>query len=747
MKISKIIYPLFLLLFVPAMAQEKPNIIVIFTDDHGWADLSVNGVVNDIKTPNLDQLAADGVRFTSGYVTAPQCVPSRAGIVSGRYQQSFGVDDNRFSPMPIDVNTVPERLQTAGYTTGHVGKWHLDPSVESVEWLENNTYAGKTLPPRNERIIPFQDKLPFKPLNQGFDEYFDGQTSSYYANYDLNGNDLNANGQTVHINGRDRLDIQTDAGLAFINRNHENPFFLYLAYFAPHVPLASSEKYLSRFPGDMPERRRYALAMISAVDEGVGRIREQLIAHNILDNTILFFIGDNGAPLDIDMEDRPLNENGWDGSLNTPFKGEKGMLSEGGIRVPYLLSWPDKIASGQVSDIPVSSLDVGATAAIAAGLEIDDDLKGKDIIELMADSDMAADRPLFWRFWSQGALRVGDWKYMIVGKTEYLFNLKEDPTESNNLVSEEPVRAAAMFTQWNTWNNTLPRERPEELNTGEFRMFSHYFDYTTPLPEGPSIWTFDCDEQKWGVFNHAMSHEITHQLSNETVNSGHLEFTHPVGNKSNWVFGPTNTPINADENKHIHFSLTLNEGGAIPETGINALFVWNIPGENNKLYTKSFNIFNGQKDYHLDLSDNANWQGLVNINRFHFPQGDHTAAGYTPETATYALDWVAVVPNADFQAPVQDTSSDCNLNIPDSDELSNIEIHLFPNPASNTIFIENASHIKALSIVNITGQVVMEFINPASLKVVDISILKEGVYFLRGTSIEGKKTHLQFIKK
>jgi arylsulfatase A-like enzyme len=358
------------------MAQTRPNIIVIFTDDHGWADLGVNGVVEDIKTPNLDQLAADGVRFTNGYVTGPQCIPSRAGILSGRYQQSFGVDDNRYSPMPIEINTVPERLQTAGYRTGQVGKWHLDPNVDSEEWLRNNTYKGQTLPPRPSRVIPFQAKLPYYPGNQGFDEYFCGSISNYWANYDLNGNDLNPNGETQVISGRDRLDIQSDAALAFINRNFDNPFFLYLAYFAPHVPLASSEKYLSRFPGEMPERRRYALAMISAVDEGVGRIREQLQEHGILDNTLIFFIGDNGAPLAIHMEDRPLNENGWDGSLNTPLRGEKGMLSEGGIRIPYLMSWPAQVDAGQVLDIPLSSLDVGATAVAVSGLERDADLKG-----------------------------------------------------------------------------------------------------------------------------------------------------------------------------------------------------------------------------------------------------------------------------------------------------------------------------------------------------------------------------------
>ena len=243
--------------------DRKPNVIVIFTDDHGWADLGVHGIRRDIKTPNIDRMAVEGAVFSAGYVTAPQCIPSRSGILSGRYHQKFGVDHNRFSPMPAEVLTVPERLQKAGYKTGMVGKWHLEPNRLSEEWLRDHTYAGQTLPAPEERIIPYEEKLPYQPGNQGFDEFFSGNIYDYWANFDLNGNSLAPGGQNLRILPRDRLDIQSDAALAFIDRNHDKPFFLYLAYFAPHVPLASTEKYLARFPGEMPERRRYALAMIS----------------------------------------------------------------------------------------------------------------------------------------------------------------------------------------------------------------------------------------------------------------------------------------------------------------------------------------------------------------------------------------------------------------------------------------------------------------------------------------------------
>jgi len=421
-------------------------------------------------------MAGQGAVFRAGYVTAPQCTPSRAGILSGRYHQKFGVEHNRFSPMPAEVLTVPERLQKAGYKTGMVGKWHLEPNRLSEEWLRDHTYAGQTLPAPEERIIPHEDKLPYQPGNQGFDEFFSGNIYDYWANFDIQGNSLDPGGQNVQVQPRDRLDIQSDAALAFIDRNHDKPFFLYLAYYAPHVPLASTEKYLSRFTGEMPVRRRYALAMISAMDDGVGRIRERLKKHDILDNTIIFFIGDNGAPLKINMEDLPLTHKGgaWDGSLNIPFRGEKGMLSEGGIRVPFLMSWPERLEGG-VWDIPVNTLDVGATVIEAAGLELDSELDGMNLMTLIADTVMAHNRPLYWRHTGQGAIRIGDWKYLRSAEYEYLFNLRNDPSESQNLLAKQPERAASMRAKWYDWNSSIPRPFTGILTGEQVKWYAHYF--------------------------------------------------------------------------------------------------------------------------------------------------------------------------------------------------------------------------------------------------------------------------------
>ena len=301
-------------------AQERPNIIVIFTDDHGFADLGIQGQVEDIKTPYIDQMAKEGVLMTSGYISAPQCTPSRAGLLTGRYQQRFGLDENGTIPLPLEETIIPQRLKEAGYITGMTGKWHLEPNHIEHLWIAENMPELKGRKPE-PKDIPFSKKLAYMPSERGFDDCFQGEMRHYWVNYDLEGNSI----EKQHITDkRFRIDVQTDAAVTFIDRNHEKPFFFYLAYFGPHIPLEATEKYLNRFPGEMPERRRYALAMLSAIDDGVGKVKEALRKYNIEENTIIFFIGDNGAPLKITKEDKPIPQviGCWDGSLNDPYVGE-----------------------------------------------------------------------------------------------------------------------------------------------------------------------------------------------------------------------------------------------------------------------------------------------------------------------------------------------------------------------------------------------------------------------------------------
>jgi arylsulfatase A-like enzyme len=458
------------------IAQDnKPNIIVIFTDDHGYADLDVQGQVDDVKTPHIDQLAQDGVRMTSGYVTAPQCTPSRAGLLSGRYQQRFGLDENGTIPLPLEETIIPQRLKKAGYVTGMTGKWHLEPNHIEKEWIAENMpeLAGKKLTPTD---IPFSKKLPYMPSERGFDDCFQGEMTRYWVNYDLEGNTV----EKQHIiDKRFRLDVQSDAAITFIDRNHDKPFFFYLSYFGPHIPLEATEKYLSRFPGEMPERRRHALAMLSAIDDGVGRVKETLQKYSIDENTIIFFISDNGAPLKITKEDKPIPQvNGcWDGSLNDPYVGEKGMLSEGGIRVPFIVSWPNVLPKGLVYDKPVSSLDVAATSLALSGLAPNKELDGVNIIPyLTGDKKGDPHDALYWRFWDQSAIRMGDWKFLKAGSREFLFNVETDDHETKNLISSHPDKANSMKKLLVNWGKELhyPGIPDGEIGRAK-RWYDHYF--------------------------------------------------------------------------------------------------------------------------------------------------------------------------------------------------------------------------------------------------------------------------------
>ena len=425
-------------------APDRPNIIVFYTDDHGHADLSCQGVLDDIKTPHVDALAKGGVLARHGYSTAPQCVPSRAGLMVGKFQSRFGVEANGrdLSGFNKEV-TIAERLQDAGYVTAQFGKWHLGPGP--------------------------------KITDHGFRHVFNQNSGRPFAsNITLDGKDRpmsNLPPEMYHVDGCSR------AAASLIERYKEEPFFLYVAYRAPHVPLDAPPKYLSRFPGKMPERRRQALAMLSAVDDGVGLITSTLAKHGLSEKTLIFYIGDNGAPLKIHKLDAPGGGPGWDGSLNDPLNGEKGMLSEGGIHVPFVVSWPGTIPAGQVYDHPISALDVAATAAEIARLETQPaDLDGVNLIpHLTGKKTTPPHEVLTWRWVAQSAIREGNWKLLRGGEREYLYDLEADLEEKHNLAAKHPEIATRLRTRLSTWANELD---PPGLASGEMsKAATGYFDF------------------------------------------------------------------------------------------------------------------------------------------------------------------------------------------------------------------------------------------------------------------------------
>jgi arylsulfatase A-like enzyme len=427
-----------------AAAATKPNIIVFYTDDHGHADLSCQGVVPDVKTPHVDALAAAGVRMVHGYSTAPQCVPSRGGLMAGKFQSRFGLESNGSSLGGFDKQTtIAQRLQAAGYVTAQFGKWHLGPAPAITQHGFKHVFAQNANRPFSANITLEGKDRPMGDLKN----------------------------ELYHIDGCSR------AAAAIIDRYYDQPFFLYIAYRAPHVPLDAPRKYLARFPGPMAERRRQALAMLSAVDDGVGLVIATLKQHGLTEKTLIFYIGDNGAPLKIHKADTPLRLNGWDGSLNDPLNGEKGMLAEGGMHVPFLVAWPGTIPGGQTYPHPVSALDVAATAAALAKVPVNaGDLDGVNLIpHLRGEIKTPPHEALYWRWTAQSAIREGNWKLLRGGPREYLYDLSADLEEKHNLAAQHPDIASRLRAKLKAWCDEL---NPPGLALGPMvPTWNDYFDF------------------------------------------------------------------------------------------------------------------------------------------------------------------------------------------------------------------------------------------------------------------------------
>jgi arylsulfatase A-like enzyme len=443
----------------PAFTQaaEKPNIIVIFTDDQGYRDVGFTEG-DQIRTPHLDALADGGVTFTDGYVTYPVCSPSRAGLMTGRYQGRFGYERNAiYSPndpnmgMPTDQPLFPAFLQNAGYHTGAIGKWHLGAHIESHH-----------------------------PLNRGFD-YFYGMLGGGHRYFPReltlrDQSDTAWNQRWEHyrlwlLENHRRLkpdqyltDAFSNRALEFVERNQDKPFFLYLAYNAPHGPLQATEKYLDRYEHITNDKRRTYAAMVSSVDDGVGRLRAKLRELDLETQTLIFFLSDNGGP-----------EN--KGALNDPLRAGKGSLYEGGIRVPFVMHWPGHVASGKRFSAPVISLDIAATAVDLANAQRhvpnDRPLDGVSLLPYVNGNQAGVPhKRLYWRK-GPGATRVvrqGSMKLIVKpnDRTE-LYDLSQDISEQNNLASKRPELVKKMRAALNRWDSQ--NIQPRFLGIGQHRQY------------------------------------------------------------------------------------------------------------------------------------------------------------------------------------------------------------------------------------------------------------------------------------
>ena len=410
----------------PASAA-KPNVLVILSDDQGYADTGFNGC-RDIPTPHLDQLARSGLRCTSGYVTHPYCSPTRAGLMTGRYQQRFGHEGNPiYAPndhlqgLPMKEKLLPEFLKDAGYVTGWVGKWHLGAAPE------------------------------FRPENRGFQETFGFIGGGhFYQDWQVNLRSeyhvpICRNGKPVEV--KEHLTVAFGHETAsFIQRHKTEPWFLYLAFNAPHTPHEPTPERLAKFASITdPVRSKYA-AQVSLLDDAIGETLAALRESGQEERTLVFFFSDNGGPLGL-------------GPCNAPFRGGKGAVYEGGIRVPFIVSWPSKLPAGRDYALPVSSLDVFATALTQAGLPLPTErpTDGVDLIPFLtgANTNAPHDR-LFWRSGALLATREHDRKLDRIGNTaDQLYNLANDIGETNNLADSRPKEAQALGAALNEWNRTL----------------------------------------------------------------------------------------------------------------------------------------------------------------------------------------------------------------------------------------------------------------------------------------------------
>jgi arylsulfatase A-like enzyme len=470
-----------------APAHRAPNVIVILADDLGYGDTGVYGS-KVIHTPNIDALAASGVRFTSAYVSHPVCSPSRAGLLTGRYQERFGYEFNpvgrdRTGGVSLNEITIAQIMKSAGYATGMIGKWHIG------------------------------EARGYYPSDRGFDEFFGMAAggSTYIVDpkptdefYTYPGADaaerttnepdprlatMSPKERLVAARGRapitrnhavvDEEDYLTDAftreSLDFIDRHKAKPFFLYLAYNAPHVPLQATKKYLDRYR-DIPEKgpRIYA-AMVSALDDGVGAVMAKLKAEGLERDTIVIFLSDNGCARYIQGA-----------CSNAPLSGYKGDHLEGGVRVPYIVSWPGRVPGGKVDDRPISSLDIVPTAAAAAGAKLPKDrvYDGVDLMPYLTGGKTGAPNPtLYWRAGASYAIRDGTnklWeankaapgvvagqdagkiapdgivaKVGPYGRHVMLYDLKSDAAERHNLAKAKPDLVARLQAKLAAWDKTL----------------------------------------------------------------------------------------------------------------------------------------------------------------------------------------------------------------------------------------------------------------------------------------------------
>jgi arylsulfatase A-like enzyme len=441
-----------------AEPDRPPNVVLLFADDLGYGSTSSYG--GEVPTPNIDSIVHQGIKFTSGYMTAPVCNPTRQALLTGRYQQRWGSELNYQTVAPvgaakgtlgIEHTTIANALKKRGYTNGAFGKWQLGMR----ELLH--------------------------PLDRGFDYFFGMSAGMNYldpdwpgAHYlsvdvprfegDLPGVDEGEENPDRILGlyrGRELIPLEeyltehlARESAGFIERNRDRPFFVYLAFNAPHVPLQVTDKYYQRFPQYESEAQRIYAGMISALDDAVGVVLAKLRETGLDENTLVIFASDNGAVAEGDGVRRS----------NRPLIGHKRNLYEGGIRVPFAMRWKGRLEAGRRYTQPVSSLDLFPTAVTLAG-ETDLEQYRLDGVNLLpyleGEKEGSPHEYLFWRSGPNAAVRSGSWKLLMIGsEITRLYDVDRDPAESRDLASQQPAVVERLKAAFDRWNQQM--ERPRE---------------------------------------------------------------------------------------------------------------------------------------------------------------------------------------------------------------------------------------------------------------------------------------------
>ena len=437
-RIIKVLAVLMLLaIHVCLKAGERPNFIIILADDLGYGDLGYTGSTQ-IKTPHIDQLAERGVIFTNGYVTGPICSPSRAGLLTGRHNCEFGYYTNpdlppdqqlqinrEYSGLPVNEVTLADRLAELGYINGLIGKWHLG-----------------SLPQFHPLKRGFQEFWGY--VNGGHDYYLTVPRSETKIRYrwpiECN---YKQQGELTYL-----TDDKGSECVDFIKRHKDESFFLFASFNAPHIPLQAPEADQALYSFVEDERRRTYCAMVHRLDVNVGRIIEELKQQGLYEHTVIVFLSDNGGYLNNNV------------SINAPFRGQKGTLYEGGVHVPFIISYPKEYKSGTVYEKPVSALDILPTFVAFAGGKIgpEEDVHGVDLTPFIkGDLATGPHEYLFWNFQGFSAVRMGDMKLLnMPDRFPLLFDLSTDISEQNDLADKERVRAELMLEKLGMWNMSCP---------------------------------------------------------------------------------------------------------------------------------------------------------------------------------------------------------------------------------------------------------------------------------------------------